>query len=177
MANLVAFDTNICVWGILQLPGVRDNLVSRTRALIKSITDNGGKILISAPVLGELLVGVPIGEQAAKHDAISQKVRIYPFDSLCAETYAEMMYRYHNGKSPTSIKQFAKEGRIPRQKVKVDYMIAAIAVANKCDCLYTDDSGLRAFAEPYITVLGVPTKSFIETQESSTQTSLFDLLE
>lgn len=173
MAKLVAFDTNICVWGILQLPGVRDNLVSRTRGLIKSITDSGGSVLISAPVLGELLVGVPISEQAARHDAIAKVVRIYPFDSLCAEMYAEMMYRYHKEKKLEDIRQFAQEGKIPRQKVKVDHMIAAIAVANKCECLYTDDDGLKAFASPYITVSGVPNRPLVESR-NFTQTSLFD---
>lgn len=177
MTKLVAFDTNICVWGIVQPTGVRDNLVSRTRALIKSIKDGGGTVMIPAPVLGELLAAVPINEQAARHDAITKYARVYPFDSLCAEVYAQMIFKYHKGKSLESSQQFEKENRVPRQKVKVDYMIAAIAVANNCDCLYTDDDGLRSFASPYIPVLGVPNKLLVEESKDAVQASLFDLLD
>lgn len=176
MAKLVAFDTNICVWGIRKVND-RNNFVSRSRQLIKTLQEEGYTIIIPAPVLGELLAAVPVKEQPALHDEITKTVRVYPFDIIAAEIYAEMMYKYNNAGFQENLKQWATDGHVPRQKVKVDYMIAAIAKAQNVDYLYTEDEGLRKFASPFLSVSGVPNKMFVEPRSASTyQGSIFDML-
>lgn len=40
--------------------------------------------------------------------------------------------------------------------MKIDRMIVATAVSRKADCIYSEDEGLKAFAEGYIPVYPIP---------------------
>ncbi len=180
MSRLVAIDTMVCIWGIKK-EADRDNMISRCGHLLDYHQKRGDLIMIPAPVLGEMLAPVPLEKRAELSNLVANNFRVFAYDILATESFAEMMYQYLTDKSPESLTAYRIEARVPRQKVKVDYMIAAIAHAQKAECLYTDDEELRKFADKFIEVRSVPMRPPIisdkKIQPVQQALNLFELFE
>ncbi|XGV99751.1 MAG: type II toxin-antitoxin system VapC family toxin [Leptolyngbya sp. BL-A-14] len=151
---IVCFDTHIVIWGIKKVasPG-QENMLLKAATLIASCDESKHQIIIPSLVLGELLMGLPPDEHPAFISLMSQKLRIVPFDAKTASLFAKMWRKWSEAKIyPDSL-----DGKRPsREEIKIDYMIAATAKANKAECIYTEDPGLKKFAEEYIRVESLP---------------------
>ena len=74
---------------------------------------------------------------------MQQHFIVAPYDSVAAVQFACMW----QGR--------ARDMAHTRDETKADYMIAAIAVANGREVIYSNDNGLRRFAAEHIRVIGI----------------------
>lgn len=114
----------------------------RLQRLIEDVERQKTKILIPTPVLSECLVHA--GAARSQYLRILQAnavFRIAPFDSRAAIELAEMIEK--------AIKAGDKKGGMnaPWAKVKFDRQIVAILKVEGAHAIYTDDPGVRSFAE------------------------------
>jgi hypothetical protein len=70
---------------------------------------------------------------------------------IAALKYAEILYNRFE-----EVRNIAAATNTPRQKMKVDHMIIAIALVNNASCIYSTDGGLKAFANGLIDVRDLP---------------------
>lgn len=73
------------------------------------------------------------------------------FDLAASVKCAEMMHAI----TPAE-KRFKKEREITKAQMKFDFMIAAIAIVNEAECIYSEDEGLKTFCDGHINVLPIP---------------------
>lgn len=62
------------------------------------------------------------------------------FDLAASVKCAEMMHAI----TPAE-KEFKEDNGITKAHMKFDYMIAAIAIVNEAECIYSEDEGLKTF--------------------------------
>jgi len=144
--SLVCFDTNFVIWGIKReaTPGQEGN-IDRASHVVEQCSKNGTRILIPSIVLGELLSNL----DAEAHDPFVQMLAklfiIAPYDSRAAIHYARM---WKNRSKATGLP-------FTRGEMRADFMIAAVAIANKCECIYSHDQGFANFASPFISIIPI----------------------
>lgn len=119
----------------------------RARHAIATLDQAKRRVIVPAPALAELLT--VIGPEAAAWLELLQHARtieIAPFDHRAAVELA-LLNRGLSGPQGQTTE--------PRQKVKVDRQIVAIAKVNGASEIYTDDRGLGACA----TLAGIAARS------------------
>jgi predicted nucleic acid-binding protein len=142
--TLVCFDTNFLIWGVKRqaTPGQEGN-VAKAAYLLDLLDKQDKQILIPSIVLGEALAALPLEQHAMFIDLIQRTFILAPYDAAASAHYARMWQRR------------ARDTGYTRSETKADYMITAIAVANGCEIIFSNDSGLRRFAAEHIPVLGI----------------------
>jgi predicted nucleic acid-binding protein len=151
---IICFDTHVVIWGIKKVaePG-QENMIFKAEALIAECDEKRHQVIIPALVLGELLMAVPPEDHPAFISLMHQKLRVIPFDAKAASLFAKMWCKWSENK----FYPYSLDGNRPsREKIKIDYMIAATAKASNAECIYTEDPGLKKFAEEYIRVESLP---------------------
>jgi len=124
--------------------------VVQSRSLIRYLDEQDKIILLPTPVITECLVPVMPQDKPNILNSI-EKFMIASFDKSAAIKCAEMMHSI----TPQENK-FKEEMGITKSQLKFDYMIAAIAIVNRAECIYSQDEGLRKFCEGHITVRNIP---------------------
>ncbi len=104
------------------------------------------KILLPDPVLAEFLIFT--GADAPKYltefkNAANFEIR--PFDTRAAVELAAMYWAERNTLSQSALKEFEKVDT--KTRLKVDRQIIAIAKAHGVTAVYSDDKGIKAFAD------------------------------
>jgi predicted nucleic acid-binding protein len=142
--SLVCFDSNFVVWGVKRqaTPGQEDN-INKAVFLLDQLGGEDKQVVIPSIVLGEVLASFPPDLQPEFVAIMEQNFIVAPYDSVAAVQYARMWQNR------------ARDTTHTRDETKADYMIAAIAVANGCEAIYSNDSGLRRFASEHIQVIGI----------------------
>lgn len=142
--TLVCFDTNFLIWGVKQqaTPGQERN-IAKAVYLLELLDKQDKQILLPSIVLGEVLAALPPEQHAKFMDLVQQSFIVAPYDAAAAVHYARLWQRRTRDTSHT------------RNETKADYMITAIAVANGCEIIYSNDVGLRKFAAEHIPVIGI----------------------
>ena len=148
---MAVFDANFLVYWLdadatppeaprTQLP--ISDLKKRVASAITQIRLAGDELVIPTPVLSEYLVGAD-NAGAARLAAIKSHTwtRIADFDEHAAVELAAL--------NRTAIAGGNKRAGVsePWQKVKLDRQIVAIAKMEKQEVIYSEDEGLRKFAE------------------------------
>ncbi len=142
--SLVCFDTNFVIWGVKKQAAVsQGNNIAKVAYLLETLEQQNKQILIPSIVLGEVLASLPADQQLSFVALIRQSFIFAPYDAGAAVQYAQMWQKR------------ARDTGYTRNETKADYMIAAIAVANRCDAIYSNDEGLRKFASAYIAVIRI----------------------
>lgn len=142
--SLVCFDSMFVVWGIKrEVTPQTDEYIKRTIHVMRQCEANGDTIIVPSIVLGEVLSSIPEDKQSDFMRAFEQKVNIAPYDVRAALRFSRMWNGQHR----------ERDRRYTRAETKADYMIAAVAVVNGCRCIYSNDQGLKRFAESSIPVI------------------------
>jgi hypothetical protein len=121
--------------------------------LIEGLEKDRTKIVIPTPALSEILVYADeAGPRYLDQIRASRAFKIEPFDERAAAEVAFMIREY--------LKPMGKKRRKSAQhiwaKVKFDQQIVAIAKVNGAAIIYSDDRGVRTFAEQsHLTVIGL----------------------
>ncbi len=147
--NLVCFDTQIIIWGVKKqaTPEQEDN-IEKARYLIAMCEEDGIKIMVPSVVVAELLCALEPRLHSAFSDLMHRQFIVPPFDTQAALHFAEIW---------RNKKQIKEASGISRAEMKADFMITAIALARKADCIYSEDQGLKRFAQDFIDVKSLPT--------------------
>lgn len=142
--SLVCFDTNFVVWGIKrQASAGQESNIPKAVYLLQQLEQQDKQILIPTIVLGEALASLSVEQHASFVSLIQRSFILAPYDAAAAVHYARMWQHRMKNSSHS------------RNETKADYMIAAIALANRCEAIYSNDGGLRKFASDYIAVIGI----------------------
>ena len=141
----VCIDTHVLIWGIQRKANSTQlNKIQKTEKFIQWLEENRHEVAIPAPVLAEFLTGLPPDKADEIQKIFTGKFIVLPFDIAAARKYAEI-YQKHN-----------KTILNTRYEVKADCMIIAVAVTTNCDCIYSEDEGLKKIAQGFIEVRPVP---------------------
>lgn len=121
--------------------------------LIQSLEDNRTKIIIPTPALSEILVYADkAGPQYLSRIRDSRSFKIEPFDERAAVEVAFMIREELRSFGQKRRKQATQTWA----KVKFDWQIVAIAKVNGASIVYSDDAGVRSFAQgSRLTVIGL----------------------
>lgn len=150
-SKIVCLDNNITAFALRDdaHPDDKDK-VGKSRKLLEYLDESGKIILLPTPVITECLTPVPPQERSRILKSIN-KFMIGVFDKMAAVKCAEMMHAI----TPAENK-YRKEQGITKSQLKFDYMIAAIAIVNEANCIYSDDDGLKKFCNGHIDVRKIP---------------------
>ncbi len=146
--QLVCFDTQIIIWGVKNqaTPGQEEN-IDKAKLLIRICEDNGSRVMVPSVVVAELLCALA----PELHNSFSEQMHrqfIVPLlDTQAALHFANLWKNRQNQRPLTGIS---------RSEMKADFMIISIALARGANCIYSEDSGLRNFAQQYIDVKPLP---------------------
>lgn len=124
--------------------------VEQSKALVRYLDEQNKIIMLPTPVITECLVPVAPQDRLRILKAI-EKFMVASFGKKAAIKCAEMMHSITHHEI-----EFKKENKITKSQLKFDYMIAAIAIENGAECIYSHDEGLRKFCEGHITVRSIP---------------------
>lgn len=150
-SKVVCLDNNITAFALRDDAHPDDkSKVEKSRELVEYLDESGKIILLPTPVITECLIPVPPQERTRVLQNIN-KFMIGEFDNMAAVKCAEMIHAM----TPAE-KTFREEQGITKTQLKFDYMIAAIAIVNEAECIYSEDEGLRKFCNGYIEVRGIP---------------------
>jgi predicted nucleic acid-binding protein len=142
----------------------------RIEALIEDLYTANERVVISTPALSEFLVLAENDAQQYLSELANQPgFYIRAFDQMAAIELAalELLARGKGGK------RLPADANTPWQKVKFDRQIVAIAKVHQAHTIYSDDNGVRAFAEN----IGIKAISSWELPLPLSKTPLFDNLE
>mgnify|MGYP003112831924 CR=1 FL=1 len=150
-SKIVCLDNNITAFALRNDAHPDDEeLVNQSRRLITYLDEQNKLILLPPPVITECLTPVPPQERANVLTSIN-RFMIGEFDNMAAVKCAEMMHAI----TPDE-KSFREENGITKSQLKFDYMIAAIAITNSAECIYSFDNGLKTFCDGHIPVKPIP---------------------
>lgn len=149
--KLICVDTQTVIWGVRRVatPGQED-MIPRAVALFRRCEKEGDRIVVPTIVLGELLAAVPVSNQPEFVRLIQRRFLLAPFDAAASLVYGRL-WQAHKGDVIAQAKVEIKE--LTRAEIKADHMIAATAVARRCDQLCTSDKGLIRFSQQHIPIL------------------------
>lgn len=154
MSKLVCIDSQIFIWGVkTQSNPTQEHMIPKAKAFIEWLDENDYRLLLPVPMLAELLSPVPAKEQPKIMALIDKRFQIAPFDSLAAYKCAELI---HLSLTTQEIIEYREQHSVPKNKIKFDCMIAAIAITRKAHCIYSEDAGLKRFAANQINIMGLP---------------------
>ena len=144
---IVCFDTHVLIWGIKhEAHASQQAMIERANALIQQCADRKDSVLIPAVVVGEALCSAPPETQERMFQTFSEHFLIVPYDARAALVNARIW------QEQAALRQELREQQVWRQAIKVDIQIVAIAVANRCNVLYTEDGPLYEIAKRYLDV-------------------------
>ena len=140
---MVAFDAHFLMLALRSaLPTSVDRAKERVEKLLTDLQQSGERIVIPTPALCEFLVHAgTAGPQYIDTLQKSLKFKVAPFSVRAAVEVASAI--------EIAIKKGNKRGgsKDTWAKVNFDRQIAAIAKVEGCHTIYSDDDGLKKFAE------------------------------
>ena len=152
--GIVCIDTHIVIWGIKkQATKGQENMISRAESFLNWLDENKKKIIIPVPVISELLVPVPNEAHEKFLQTIHSKFRVVPFDEVAAVRMAQI---FNSKTDEPELKAYRDENQIPREKMKIDFQIASIAIVRGAECIYSHDPHLMKFVGDIIPVKEMP---------------------
>lgn len=126
------------------------NKAETARKFLQYLDEREKIVLLPTPVITECLTPVDPHQRPEVLDKIS-RFQIADFDMQASIKCADMMYAITPDKSA-----YRAQLGINKSTLKFDYMIAAIAVVNGAECIYSYDGGLKTFCEGHIPVREIP---------------------
>ncbi len=125
-----------------------DRCAERVTHLIATLQQQGARIVIPTPALGEVLVrAVKAGPEFLRILYGSRHFVVAPFDGLAAVEFAARQADRATSGGRTSA--------TTRVKAKFDDQIAAIAAVHRAETIYSDDADIRALVAGRVPVIGI----------------------
>lgn len=140
---MVGFDANFLMLALRPgIPASVDDAEERVHKLLADLQFRGERIIVPTPALTEFLVHAEAaGPKYLEEIQKSSRFKIAPYGIKAAVDVALAI-------AAAITRKDKRDGtRDTWAKVKFDHQIAAIAKAEGCHTIYTDDPGLKNFAQ------------------------------
>ena len=148
----VCIDTHVLIWGLKeQSEPSQEEMILKSKRFLKNLEENGIQIMIPSPAYAELLMVIPPDLHPLFGNLISKSFMITPFDAQSASVFAEIWQSKSN-----VIEELKRHPHNTRAMLKADCMIVSIAVARNAMCIYSEDEGVKKFAEGFIEARSIP---------------------
>lgn len=148
--DLVCFDTHIIIWGVRgKATFGQEDSIERAKYLISKCEKDGIKIMVPSVVVAEVLCALEPRLHSAVSELMHHRFIVPPFDTQAALHFAKMWRNKKQIKDASGLS-------ISRAEMKADFMITATAIARGANCIYSEDAGLKKFAQDYIDVRLLP---------------------
>ena len=151
--KIVCLDTQILIWGVKgEATQGQEHMTAKAKAFIADLAKQKVKCIIPAIAVAECMFKASPEKREAILSVFRQCFHVAPFDLAAAEKYVSM---YDN----ESFRNARQQSGASRETIRIDGMIVAIAVANKAECIYSDDEHVRPLAKGHIecrTLASVP---------------------
>lgn len=146
--GLVCIDTQAIIWGVCRTakPG-QEEMIERAALFFAQCEEQGDTLVVPTVVLAELLAGLPTDTHAVFVQELQERFVVAAFDGPAALTFGRLWHTNKDGVVP-QVRQ--ENDQVTRSVVKMDHMIAATAIGQRCDALCTDDHPLQRFSEKHI---------------------------
>lgn len=162
---MIEFDANFAMLIWRDVPASVDKAKERVAHLVRQLHEKQERILISTPVLTEILVHAgTAGPQYLLELTKSARFRVAPFDTRAAVEVSVVM------REAITRKQKKDGSKGTWAKVNFDRQIAAIGKVEQAHTLYTDDEDLGKFALK----MGLKVVTLAELEIPPSKTPLFD---
>jgi len=149
---ICCIDSNTFIWGIKKkATSGQEDMIPRAEYLFEWLHDNKHQILIPTVVIAEVLAPEPLEKYPILMDIINRGFMIADFDVRAASRYGQLFMN-----KLKESKKIAKQNSISTQKMKIDHLIISCALIHNAACIYSTDTGLRAFGQKFIDVRDLP---------------------
>jgi predicted nucleic acid-binding protein len=149
--KLVCVDTQTVIWGVRRVATAgQEDMIPRAVALFQRCAKDRDLVVVPTVVLGELLAGVPVDSQPEFVRQVQRRFVLAPFDAAAALAFGRLWQEHKEKVIPQARTEMAD---LTRAEIKADHMIAATALARRCDHLCTADKALARFAERHVPIL------------------------
>ena len=147
---MICLDTQVLIWGVQgQATPNAQEMVKRTANHIAHLEAQNARVIIPAPVVTEYLQGFEVEEQPRQLTTLQKNFVIPAFDIAAAALTAKLMRERQ--------KEVSRQSNETRQSLKVDFMIAAIAIQQGATTLVTHNTGdFKGICGNRISVIDVP---------------------
>ncbi len=150
--DLVCLDSDVLIWGLKKEASQgQEHMIPKTVAFIDYLYKAKKRIIIPAPILTELTWVLDEEQRANVIQKITKRFIVAPFDERAALICSKMLAQYQSMPQYEEIKL-----QLGKRRLKYDTMIAAIAIANGCERLYTNNTEDYALASSFIRVEEIP---------------------
>jgi predicted nucleic acid-binding protein len=146
---IYCIDSNIFIWGIKKQED--QEMIDRALYLFKWMDEQKHILMIPTVVVAEILAPEPLEKHAVIMDKIAKNTIIADFDMRAASIYAHLFLNRIE-----ELKKTANQIGVDNQKMKVDHLIIASAMAQGANCIYSHDLGIKSFGQRYLEVRELP---------------------
>lgn len=161
---MICFDTQVLIWGVqgYATPG-QEQMIERIKRYIEHLERQHEAVAIPAPALFEYLLGFEPKDLPTQSQVVERGFMVLPLDIPSVHVAAELLG------NTAAMQQLKVDYQGRRQKLRVDAMIVAIAIAHKADKIVSgDQTHFQRFAQGRIEVIEV-----IEVPDIPRQSDLF----
>jgi predicted nucleic acid-binding protein len=149
MSDSICFDTAPLIWAIRgESARGQESQIEKTRRYIEQLTRARKQLMISAPVLAEYLVGASATE-FHELEILKRGFQTPVLDIASARLAADLQ-------RGNAVRAIQDDFGLPRQCIKIDALIIAIAITNKASKIITNDPHFSALARGMIPISSVP---------------------
>ncbi len=154
--TVVCLDTNIIVFGAMSRGRNPEgqNFIEMSRALLRDIEKKKYEVLLPTVSVGELLVPVPEQLHAEELDKLRKRWRIVDYDALAAAQFARMRHAKLTNRTLRELRR--GDPAATRNQQIADVMLAATAIVNGAETLYTSDERVVNLVNDFIEVRYLP---------------------
>ena len=163
---MIALDTGVLLYGVQAARGsqrrvrsdVEEGYIRRAAALIDELRLSGKRLMLPAPAAWEYVTDFAVEDQPDIW-ASFKDFALIPFDQSAARIAARLARRHFDEAIKNSKGQGKKVIRDqgPRQLIKVDMQILAVAIAHRAEKIYTfETERFTHWADGLIQVAGPP---------------------
>ena len=147
---MVCLDTHVIIWGIKEeATQGQEEMVQRAKSYIRHQDEQGVDLMVPAPVVAEAMIRGDVDQLRAIRTIIERSFFIAAFDSPAAFIAAEL----ERGRGTAKLRE---EGKVPRNHIRIDTHIAAIAIIQKAEVIISHDPHMRTIAQDRIQVIELP---------------------
>lgn len=143
--RVVCLDTQILIWAIKkEASDNRKHMIARATLFLESLEKQKTVCVVPAPVVSELLLKISPAKHQAFIGDMSQRFIIPPFDAVTSAFMARIWQSKHG------------QVDLPRQLIRYDSLIVAVAVSAQASCIYSEDPDIEKIAEGHIEFKRMP---------------------
>lgn len=154
--TVVCLDTNIIVFGALSRGRNPEgqNFIEMSRALLRDIEKKRHEVLLPTVSVGELLVPIPEQLHSGELEKLGQKWRVVDYDVMAAAQFARMRHAKLTNRALRELR--GGDPSATKNQQIADVMLAATAIVNGAETLYTTDERVVNLVSDFIEVRYLP---------------------